>query len=460
MTAIKMQAKIIKISDLHLNMGQIKDVPKNPRFIKDERYEALKRSIEDDPEMLQLREIVAYDNNGELVVILGNMRYRAMKELGFKDAPVKVLPTGTSAKKLRAYIQKDNIAFGDNDWDLLTNEWDLEELQNFGLDTSFLDEMEANSESDDEQEAKEDNYDADENTEESTTTQLGDLFKLGNHKLLCGDATKEEYYKYLCGDSLVDLIVTDPPYNVAYKGKCKELKQKSIENDKLKEEDFRMFIKAVYNNFCTYLKKGGAFYIWHADSSGSIFRNELKETGLLTLKQCLIWVKSQIVLGRQDYQWIHEPCLYGWKDGGTHYFTSRRDLSTIIEKLNEIDPEKASKAELQELVKTYKEAIAEEKITTSVIREDKPKRSELHPTMKPVKLIARCIRNSSRKGEIVLDTFGGSGTTLIAAEQLGRKCYMVEFSPNYVDTIIKRWEELTGEKAVKIGNINDSKKSS
>jgi hypothetical protein len=262
MTAIKMQAKIIKISDLHLNTGQIKDVPKNPRFIKDERYEALKRSIEDDPEMLQLREIEAYDNNGELVVILGNMRYRAMKELGFKDAPVKVLPTGTSAKKLRAYIQKDNIAFGDNDWDLLTNEWDLEELQNFGLDTSFLDEMEANSESDDEQEAKEDNYDADENTEESTTTQLGDLFKLGNHKLLCGDATKEEYYKYLCGDSLVDLIVTDPPYNVAYIGKCKDLKQKSIENDKLKEEDFRMFIKAVYNNFCTYLKKGGAFYIW------------------------------------------------------------------------------------------------------------------------------------------------------------------------------------------------------
>lgn len=131
-------------------------------------------------------------------------------------------------------------------------------------------------------------------------------------------------------------------------------------------------------------------------------------------------------------------------DGGSHFFTSRRDLSTIIEKLNEIDPEKASKAELQELVKTYKEAIEEEKITTSVIRENKPKRSELHPTMKPVKLIARCIRNSSRKGEIVLDTFGGSGTTLIAAEQLGRRCYMVEYSPNYVDTIIKRWEELTG----------------
>lgn len=133
-----MQAKTIKLSDLHLNTGQIKDVPKNPRFIKDERYEALKKSIEDDPEMLQLRELVAYDNNGELVVILGNMRYRAMKELGYKDAPVKVLPPKTDARKLRAYIQKDNIAFGQNDWDLLGNEWDIEELQDFGLECDFL----------------------------------------------------------------------------------------------------------------------------------------------------------------------------------------------------------------------------------------------------------------------------------------------------------------------------------
>lgn len=133
-----MQAKTIKLSDLHLNTGQIKDVPKNPRFIKDERYEALKKSIQDDPEMLQLRELVAYDNNGELVVILGNMRYRAMKELGYKDAPVKVLPTETEAKKLRAYILKDNIAFGQNDWDLLGNDWDLEELQDFGLECDFM----------------------------------------------------------------------------------------------------------------------------------------------------------------------------------------------------------------------------------------------------------------------------------------------------------------------------------
>lgn len=145
-----MQAKTIKLSDLHLNTGQIKDVPKNPRFIKDERYEALKKSIEDDPEMLQLRELVAYDNNGEIVVILGNMRYRAMKELGYKDAPVKVLPPETDAKKLRAYIQKDNIAFGQNDWDLLGNEWDVEELQDFGLECEFLEDNENVIENEDE----------------------------------------------------------------------------------------------------------------------------------------------------------------------------------------------------------------------------------------------------------------------------------------------------------------------
>lgn len=159
-----MQAKTIKLSDLHLNTGQIKDVPKNPRFIKDERYEALKKSIEDDPEMLQLRELVAYDNNGELVVILGNMRYRAMKELGYKDAPVKVLPPETDAKKLRAYIQKDNIAFGQNDWDLLGNEWDVEELQDFGLECEFLE-----NEDDidlDEMFDKEEEKEKDEDTEE------------------------------------------------------------------------------------------------------------------------------------------------------------------------------------------------------------------------------------------------------------------------------------------------------
>lgn len=155
----QVKTQTITLSKLHLNTGQIKDVPKNPRFIKDERFAALKKSIQDDPEMLNLRELVAYDNNGELVIILGNMRYRAMKELGYKDAPVKVLPTATEAKKLRAYIQKDNIAFGQNDWDLLGNEWDVAELEDFGLECDFLGDMDGDiQDANKENEKKEKDY--------------------------------------------------------------------------------------------------------------------------------------------------------------------------------------------------------------------------------------------------------------------------------------------------------------
>lgn len=192
-----MQAKTIKLSDLHLNTGQIKDVPKNPRFIKDERYEALKKSIQDDPEMLQLRELVAYDNNGELVVILGNMRYRAMKELGFKNAPVKVLPTETDAKKLRAYIQKDNIAFGQNDWDLLGNEWDVEELQDFGLECEFL-------EGNDELIENED--DGKENKFEDFSSKIGTQYKI--EISFDNEEEQEKVYNELMGKGLSCRILT------------------------------------------------------------------------------------------------------------------------------------------------------------------------------------------------------------------------------------------------------------
>lgn len=448
-----MQAKTIKLSDLHLNTGQIKDVPKNPRFIKDERYEALKKSIYDDPEMLQLRELVAYDNNGELVVILGNMRYRAMKELGYKDAPVKVLPAETDAKKLRAYIQKDNIAFGQNDWDLLGNEWDIEELQDFGLECEFLEEMETETEK--EKEAEEDNYDIENNIEEETTTKIGDCFKLGEHRLLCGDSTNQENVRFLCDGNYVDLLVTDPPYNVAYKSLNKKLAKKSIENDNMPDVQFKEFLDKAFSCAEQNLKKGGAFYIWHADLGSNAFREAVRDSQSLILKQCLIWNKNLFTLGRQDYQWKHEPCLYGWKDGASHYFTERRDLSTVIDKLNEIDVDKASKVELQGIVRTIQNE--SDVIQTTILNEDKPQHSDLHPTMKPVKLIAKCIQNSSRPNEIVLDLFGGSGTTLIAAEQLGRKCYMMEYDPHFVDVIIKRWEELTGKKAIKLGNMQDKK---
>lgn len=415
-----MQAKTIKLSDLHLNTGQIKDVPKNPRFIKDERYEALKKSIEDDPEMLQLRELVAYDNNGELVVILGNMRYRAMKELGYKDAPVKVLPTETDAKKLRAYIQKDNIAFGQNDWDLLGNEWDVEELQDFGLECDFLTDLDIDKGNENTMDnVQEDDFDPDSVQEDEIEVRLGDIFQLGTHRLMCGDSTKDEFVNALCDEKQMDMLLTDPPYNVDYTGKSSELKNKKIANDAMQEDSFRTFLLSVFNLAASHLKKGGAFYIWHADSEGVAFRNSVDGTGSLLLKQTLIWNKNSFVLGRQDYQWKHEPCLYGWKEGGPHYFISDRSLSTVIDM-------------------------------------NKPQRADLHPTMKPIELFAYCINNSSKVGENVLDLFGGSGTSIIASEQLGRKCYMMEFSPHFVNVIIKRWETLTGQKAIKLCNILDS----
>lgn len=415
-----MQAKTIKLSDLHLNTGQIKDVPKNPRFIKDERFEALKKSIEDDPEMLQLRELVAYDNNGELVVILGNMRYRAMKELGYKDAPVKVLPVKTDAKKLRAYIQKDNIAFGQNDWDLLGNEWDVAELEDFGLECDFLTDLDIDKGNENTMDnVQEDDFDPDSVQEDEIEVRLGDIFQLGTHRLMCGDSTKDEFVNALCDEKQMDMLLTDPPYNVDYTGKSSKLNNKKIANDAMPDDSFRTFLLSVFNLAASHLKKGGAFYIWHADSEGVAFRNSVEGTGSLLLKQTLIWNKNSFVLGRQDYHWKHEPCLYGWKEGGSHYFINDMSLSTVIDM-------------------------------------NKPQRADLHPTMKPIELFAYCINNSSKVGENVLDLFGGSGTSIIASEQLGRKCYMMEFSPHFVNVIIKRWETLTGQKAIKLCNILDS----
>ncbi len=457
----KIPTQQIKLTSLHLNTGQIKDVPKNPRFIKDERYEALKRSITDDPEMLNLRELVAYDNGGELVVILGNMRYRAMKELGYKEAPTKVLPQDTPPKKLRAYIQKDNIAFGQNDWDAIANDWDVDELRDFGLECEFLSDLDSET-TEEEGEAEEDNFDVDANVEEETTTRLGDCFRLGNHRLMCGDSTNAAHVDCLCdGNAAVDLLVTDPPYGVDYAAKNESLNatnrgtsvQKAINADNLKGEQLTAFLTAALRGGIGHLKAGGAFYIWHAHTCVHSFETAIRACGA-AVRQYLVWVKNYIVIGRQDYQWKHEPCMYGWKDGAAHYFAPRRDLTTVIEQLAATDPDKATKEELRDIVKAVQNA--SEAIPCTVINEAKPQRSALHPTMKPVRLIARHLRNSSRAGETVLDLFGGSGTTLIAAEQLGRKCYMMEYDPHYVDTIIKRWEELTGEKAVKIGNMNDN----
>lgn len=227
---------------------------------------------------------------------------------------------------------------------------------------------------------------------------------------MCGDCTKEEHVKKLLNETKIDLFVTDPPYNVDYEGKTKEAL--TISNDDMDEEEYLSFLKSAFSNADAYMKSGAAFYIWHADSHGLTVRLASEEV-LGKIRQCLVWIKSTFVLGMQDYQWKHEPCLYGWKDGAAHFFIDDRKQSTVME---------------------Y----------------DKPQKNEEHPTIKPLGLIKQLIINSSKPNQTVYDAFCGSGTTLIACEKLNRTCYAMELKPKFCDVIIKRWETATGLKAVKV----------
>lgn len=206
------------------------------------------------------------------------------------------------------------------------------------------------------------------------------------------------------------MLLTDPPYNVAYEGKTEDAL--TIQNDNMDDESFRQFLTNAFFAADSVMKKGAVFYIWHADSEGYNFRGACRDVGW-TVRECLIWNKNQMVLGRQDYHWKHEPCLYGWKDGASHLWASDRKQTTVLDF-------------------------------------DKPQRNGVHPTMKPIALFDYQIKNNTKGNDIVLDLFGGSGTTIMACEQNGRRGYSMELDPRYVDVIIKRWEDFTGEKAVKI----------
>lgn len=234
----------------------------------------------------------------------------------------------------------------------------------------------------------------------------------------------------------IDLLETDPPYNVA----VSNARGDTIKNDNMAEDEFHEFLYSAFSNAAAVMNKGAAFYIWHADSNGLTFRACCEEAGL-TIKQNLIWVKNRFTLGRQDYQWMHEPCLYGWKEGAGHYFSEKRNIPTVIKSLDRIDT--ASREELLDLIYELRDM-------TTVTFEDTQVVDDLHPTMKPIDLIKKQIKNSSRPGDNVLDLFGGSGTTLLACEELDRNCFMMEFDPKYADVSIRRWEEMTDKKAVKV----------
>ena len=269
----------------------------------------------------------------------------------------------------------------------------------------------------------------------------GMVYELGPHRLLVGDSTKAEDIAKLMAGEKADLIVTDPPYNVDYEGSD----GKKIKNDHMEDQSFLIFLVDAFTAMFRVLKTGGVYYIWHADSEGYNFRSAVKKAGGL-VRQCIIWVKNSLVLGRQDYQWRHEPCLYGWKEGSGHYWEGRRDLSTVFDETRS-DWKKMNKDELIAELKRY-----DQEVKTSIIYEDKPARNAEHPTMKPVRLFERLIKNSSKEEDIVLDPFGGSGTTIIACAKTNRIARVVEFDPKYADVIRKRWTTWAQENHKEVGS--------
>lgn len=269
----------------------------------------------------------------------------------------------------------------------------------------------------------------------------GTVYELGPHRLMCGNSCDPDDMSKLMDGQKADLICTDPPYNVDYEGSD----GKKIQNDHMEDSNFLNFLVDAFNTMFSVLKNGGVYYIWHADSEGYNFRTAVKKCGG-TVRQCLIWVKNSLVLGRQDYQWRHEPCLYGWKEGSGHYWDGRRDLSTVIDKRK--DYKNMSKEQLLEEIKK----LTGENVPASIIYEDKPKRNDDHPTMKPVPLFVKLIRNSSKEEDIVLDSFGDSGTTLIACAKLNRSARLMELDPRYCDVIRKRWTKYAQENGLEVGS--------
>jgi len=353
---------------------------------------------------------ILVDIDGE--IIAGHGRLLAAQQLKLDEVPC-ITAVGWSDAQKKAYVIADNKLALNAGWDNEMLAIEFGELKDFGFDlglTGFdLDEL-AKILKEPEQDGLTDPDEVPDKPEEAVTVS-GDIWQLGNHRLMCGDSTSIDAVEKLCNGQLVDLWLTDPPYNVAYEGKTKDAL--TIQNDSMSDGDFRQFLADSYSAADAVMKSGAVFYIWHADSEGYNFRGAAFDIGW-QVRQCLIWNKQSMVMGRQDYHWKHEPCLYGWKEGSAHLWATDRKQTTILEF-------------------------------------DRPNRNSEHPTMKPVELFAYQLQNNTKGDDIVLDTFAGSGTTAIACEKYNRRAYLMELDPKYCDVIIKRWQDFTGKEAVNEG---------
>lgn len=365
------------------------------------------------------------------VIVGGNFKLDIARSKGMKTVPVVwVNLTLEREKELNLRLNKNQ---GEFDLDLLAG-FDPELLKDVGFDSRELDKIfdeDSNDEFDAEKEAA---------AIVTPNSKLGDLYELGRHRLLCGDATsREDVQKLLGGGALkADMVFTDPPYNVDYTGKTANALK--IENDKKEDGAFAAFLNDSLKNMANALRQGGAAYVCHADTERVNFTNAFTNAGFY-FSSVIIWAKNNATFGRQDYFWKHEAILYGWKEGAGHNFYGNAKHTTMWD-------HEPTEAEMLEEMK--KIVTKDESGEGTVWRVDRPAKNTEHPTMKPVKLVSIAIRNSSKRDDIVLDLFGGSGSTLIAAEQLNRTAYLMELDPRYIDVIIKRYEKLTGETAKKL----------
>ena len=367
----------------------------NPR-VNDQAVDAVARSIEE----FGFRSPIVVDESK--TIINGHTRLKAAKQLGLEQVPV-LLADDLTEEQVRAFRLADNKTAELAEWDddMLEEELSLLDdidMSEFGFE-EIVEELEV-----------EEDEGFDDELPKEPRAQIGDVYKLGGSRLVCGDSLDPKTYELLCEGEEMDLYLTDPPYNIAYEGKTAEAL--TIENDDMSDEDFRTFLFEAFTAAGDVMKPGASFYIWHAEFEKYNFVGACNDVDW-TIRQTLIWNKNQFTLGRQDYQWKHEPCLYGWKPGASHSWYGGYSETTVLDF-------------------------------------NKPNKNIEHPTMKPIELFAYLIKNSTKQGDNVLDNFGGSGTTIMACEQLNRRAFVIELDPKYVDVIINRWEEYTGEKAVKL----------
>ena len=431
-----------------VQLNELKYADYNPRkALKsgDPEYEKIKRSIH---EFGYVDPIIV---NQDLTIIGGHQRATVLKDMGYQEVDVIIVDVDKVKEKAL------NIALNK-----ISGEWQMDKLKDLllalenqidigitGFEDEEIRELMAKM---DTSVATDDDFDVDAALEaiEEPKSKRGTIYQLGDHRLMCGDSTDPDDVMMLMQGKLADLIVTDPPYNVNYESKINDWsnsknehrKHSGILNDHMGSQAFYQFLLAMYTNAYEHLKLGGVIYVFHSDVERLSFEYAFQKAGF-KFSENLIWVKNSFNLSRHDYHWRHEPILYGWKEGVGHYFVDDRTQASVFDETKDL--EKMKKEELLDILKK----ILDDNQTT-VIYENKPVKSDLHPTMKPVPLIGKLIKNSSIQGQLVYEPFGGSGSTLIASDQLGRTCFCMELDPRYVDVIVQRWEELTHKIAIKI----------